>query len=95
MNIEARLQSKITKYLRSKKCYVIKTRPGTGVPTGCPDIIFMIEGFWGAIEVKRSPKAKYQILQEPTLKKLDNWSWARRVDPTTWPDVKNELEVIL
>lgn len=95
MSAESKLQFEITKYLRSKGCYVIKTRPGPGTPKGCPDVIFMLEGFWGSIEIKKSPKAKYQILQEPTLKKLDDWSWARRVDPTDWPLIKEELEAIL
>jgi hypothetical protein len=71
------------------------TKPQPGIPDGCPDIIFMLEGFWGAIEVKDSPKAKYQPLQEETLDKLDEWSWAKRVDPTTWPELRAELEHIL
>ena len=95
MSTESNLQSTIVKYLRSKKCYVIKTRPGVGTPNGCPDVIFMLEGFWGAIEVKKDPKAKYQPLQELTLQKLNNWSWAKRVDPTTWLETREELEGIL
>lgn len=95
MTVEGNLQSEIRKYLRSKGCYVIKPKPGPGVPKGCPDLIFMIEGFWGAIEVKKSPKAGYQVLQKETLAKMDNWSWAKRVDPTDWPTVKRELEGIL
>lgn len=95
MSIEAKLQSDILKFLRHKKCYAIKTRPGVGVPTGCPDIIFMLEGFWGAIEVKASPGSSYQPLQHETLLKFNDWSWARRVDPANWPDIKTELEEIL
>lgn len=92
---ESNLQSKIVKYLKEKGCYVIKTRPGVGTPDGCPDIIFLLEGFWGAIEVKATPKSKYQPLQIETLEKLHAWSWANRVDPTNWPDVKEELERML
>lgn len=97
MSAENILQAKIRHYLRHKGCYVIKTRPDarSSVPTGCPDIIFMLEGFWGAIEVKASPKAKYQPLQMETLELLNTWSWARRIDPTNWPDVQAELETIL
>lgn len=95
MSAESQLQSDIVKYLRSKGCYVIKTKPGVGTPTGCPDVIFLLEGFWGVIEVKASPKAPYQSLQKETLEKLGAWSFARRVDPTTWMEVKTELEVIL
>lgn len=95
MSVESTLQSDIVKYLRGKGCYVIKTKPGTGTPTGCPDIIFLLEGFWGALEVKASPKAPYQPLQKETLEKLGAWSFARRVDPISWLEVKQELEGIL
>lgn len=70
-------------------------RPQPGIPDGCPDIVFMLEGFWGALEVKKDPKADYQPLQELTLEKMNNWSWAKRVDPTDWPAIKEELEAIL
>jgi len=95
MSTESKLQSEIVKYLKHKGCYIIKTRPGPGTPKGCPDIIFMLEGFWGAIEVKASPKSRYQPLQMDTLVKLNEWSWARRVDPASWYDIKNELESLL
>lgn len=72
---------------------VIKPQPG--IPDGCPDIIFMLEGFWGALEVKKDPRAAYEPLQKETLNKLDPWSWARRVDPTDWLEVRAELESIL
>lgn len=95
MSVESNLQSEIRKYLRSKGCYVIKTQAGPGVPKGCTDIIFMLEGFWGGIEVKKSPKAGYQTLQEETIEKFEKWSFGRRVDPTTWPVLREELERIL
>ena len=94
---EAELQADIKKYLKGRGCYVLKTRPDArgSTPTGCPDIIFLYEGFQGAIEVKASPKAPYKPLQKETLAKLDAWSWARRVDPTNWPEVRAELERML
>lgn len=97
MSTESNLQANIRKYLKSKGCYVLKTRPDArgGAPMGCPDIIFMLEGFWGAIEVKAGPKSPYQTLQKETLEKLDAWSWAKRVDPTNWLEIRGELERIL
>lgn len=94
---EASLQAEIRKYLRKKGCYVLKTRPDArgSTPTGCPDIIFLYEGFWGAIEVKKDPSEPYRPLQLETLIKLDTWSWARRVDPVSWPDIRAELEGML
>lgn len=97
MTREAKLQSDIKKFLRGKGCYVIKTQSNArgAVPVGCPDIIFMLEGFWGAIEVKKDPSEPYRPLQKETLEKMENWSWARRVDPTNWEETKGELEGIL
>lgn len=95
MSIESDLQSKIRWYLKGKGCYVLVIRPQPGIPNGCPDIVFMLERFWGAIEVKKDPAANYQPLQRETLDKLNNFSWARRVDPTTWPQVRAELETML
>lgn len=92
---EAKIQAEIIRYLKSKGCYVIKTKPGPGVPKGCLDIIFMLEGFWGSIEAKASEKAKSQILQPETLEKFNNWSWARKVYPENWAEIKAELEQIL
>lgn len=95
MSAESTLQSKITKFLRGHKCYVIKTSPGSGTPTGCPDIIFLKEGFWGAIETKASATSPYQPLQKETLIKLNAWSWAKRVDPSNWDLIREELNSIL
>lgn len=95
MSIESNLQSNIRNYLKSKGCYVLVIRPQPGIPDGCSDIIFMLEGFWGALEIKKSPKAKWQPIQKETLEKFDEWSWGKRVDPTSWPEIRAELETIL
>lgn len=95
MSVESRLQSQIRKYLKNKGCYVLVISGVPGIPDGCSDILFLLEGFWGAIEVKASPSAPYRPLQKETLEKFNDWSWARRVDPTTWPAIREELEHIL
>jgi len=95
MSIESNLQSEIRKYLKGKGCYVMVIKPQPGIPDGCPDVIFMLEGFWGSIEVKKSPKADYQPLQKETVEKHNKWSWSRRVDPTDWPMVQAELDKML
>lgn len=95
MKSEAKLQSEIVKFLKSKGCFVIKHNAGNGVPTGCPDLSFYIEGWYGFIEVKATDRSPYQPLQERTLERLNGWSWARRVDPTSWEETKQELERML
>lgn len=95
MSVESTLQTNIRKYLKSKGCYVLVIKPQPGIPDGTPDIIFMLEGFWGAIEVKTDELSKYQPLQKEILEVFDAWSWARRVDPSNWPSVMQELEHML
>lgn len=92
MAAEADLQAKITKYLRSKGCYVIKTTASPGVPRGCPDIIAFYDGCVIIIEVKASAKARFQPLQKTTLDKLEDWfKFVYVVHPDNWDEVKAEL----
>ena len=93
--MEAKIQQKLIKYLKSKGCYVIKTKPGAGIPTGCPDVIALYEGWWGGFECKASATAKYQPLQKETIAKFDNWSYGRVVYPSNYDEVIAELARIL
>lgn len=95
MATESYLQGKIVRHLKAKGCYVIKTTPGPGVPLGCPDIIFLKDGFWGALEVKASAKSKFQPLQKETIKLLDEMSYCRAVWPENWPSIMLELDELL
>lgn len=92
---ESAFQTTVLKWLKAQGCYVIKNSAVMGVPTGCPDIVFFKEGFYGFAEVKASKKSPFQPLQKETLKKLDDWSWAKAVYPENWEDIKKELVVIL
>lgn len=93
--MEKKVQDKIIKHLKSKKCYIIKTKPGPGTPKGCPDIIFMLEGFWGAIEIKAHENSPYQSLQPETIAKFQEWSWCRVAHTENVLDVIAELNEIL
>jgi len=97
MTPEKKVQQKLIKYLKKKGCYVIKTQvDGRGlVPVGCPDVIALYEGWWGAFECKGSAKAKFQPLQEVTIEKLNNWSIAMVVHPDNIDDVISQLEKML
>lgn len=90
--MEGRLQAEIARWLRGRGAFVIVTRPAPGTPAGCPDIIFLYEGAWGAIEVKREESAPFRPGQEPTLKRLGDWSpfvWVAY--PENWPSIKQQL----
>ena len=98
MAAESNLQTKIIRYLKSKGCYVIKTQAGPGVPQGCPDIFFFIDGFYGAIEVKAAKSSAFRPHQKETIERLNDWSWARVVyggKASNWPETRSELDVLL
>lgn len=87
------MQSKIVKWLKERGCYVVKTRPGMGTPVGCPDIIFMYDDEWGAIEVKATEKAPYRVGQKETIQRLQNMSpFVYRACPENWADIRMLLE---
>lgn len=91
-SLEGKLQSDIIKWLKSKGAYVIKNRAAPGVPVGCPDILFLYEGAWGAIECKRAFNAPYRIGQEATLARLGNWSpFVYTAYPENWGEIKGGL----
>ena len=91
---ESAFQAKVVTYLKRKGCYVIKTQAGPGTPVGCPDVIALFPG-WCALEIKKDAKARYQPLQRETIAKLDKMYYSRRVDPSNWDEVKDELEGML
>ena len=94
-DLEGKLQQEIIKFLKSKGCFVMKTTPGGGVPTGTADIFFCIDAFYGWIEVKKAKNATHQPGQDQFIQKMDNWSWAKFVNPSNWEEVKAELSQML
>lgn len=95
MAAEARVQAKLIKYLKGKGCYVIKTKPGPGTPVGCPDVLALFEGWWGAFEIKSRAKAPFKPLQKETLEILGEWSTVWIVHPENYEKVIADLERIL
>lgn len=92
---ESDLQQKITKWLRSQKCFVWKMQQNATTQAGVSDLFFCLEGFYGFIEVKASKSAKRRPGQETFVKKMNEWSYARVVWPENWPEVQKELKEIL
>lgn len=93
--LEKDFQAKIIKWLKSKKCMVFKMQMNATTKAGTPDLFFVKEGFWGAIEVKKSKNAKVQPGQKENVEKMNEWSWARIVYPENWEEAKAELEEML
>lgn len=93
--MEKKLQTEIIKWLKLRGAYVIKTKPGMGTPVGCPDILFLFEGAWGAVEVKASKLAPWRAGQEATIRRLSQWSpFVYKAYPENWITIKNELQNI-
>lgn len=90
--MEAKVQKRLVQYLKGKKCYVIKTRPGPGTPVGCPDVIALHEGAWFAFEVKADEKSPFQPLQKETIEKLQKWGFAYIVHSGNIDDIISELD---
>jgi len=93
--MEAKVQKRLVRFLKSKGCYVIKTKPGPGTPVGCPDVLALYEGFWAAFEVKADSSSPFQPLQEATISKFEGWSFARVVHSENIDEVIGALELIL
>lgn len=93
--MESQVQKRLIKFLKSKGCYIIKTKPGLGTPVGCPDVWAFLEGWWGAFECKATEKSPFQPLQKETLEKLDKWSTAMVVHSGNIDDVILQLEKML
>lgn len=92
--MEARVQKRLIKFLKSKSCYVIKTTPGRGVPVGCPDVIALHEGAWFAFEVKARKNSPFQPLQKETIAKLSDWGFAWVVHQDNYDEIVDELNKI-
>lgn len=92
MTTEQKLQAKIIKWLKERGAYVIKTRPGPGVPVGCLDVIALHNWKWAAIEVKASAKAPYRLGQEATIKHLSKGNLhVYTAYPENWPYIQRQL----
>ena len=88
-------QTKVCKWLRANGCVVLKYQQNATTRAGVPDLIFLKDGFWGALEVKRSKNAPFRPGQKETIKKLDGMSWARVIYPENEKEVIEELGEIL
>lgn len=93
---EKYVQDQIIKVLKRKGCYVIKTHPGLGTPTGAPDILFFKGTMHGVIECKKKKGSSWRPLQLQTLAKFKVWGvYARAAYEENLEDIKEELEAIL
>ena len=95
---EADLQSTILKFLRAKGCVAWKYQQNATTRAALPDIFFVKDGFWGAIEVKKTKSSPFRPGQKAMVAKLDSMSWAKIVwggKSSNWPETQEELKELL
>lgn len=71
-------------------CMVLKNDPV--YIQGIPDLIFLIEDFWGMLEVKISARAHKQPNQEFYINKLNQMSYADFIYPECEESVFNDIQ---
>lgn len=89
-DVEQDLVKKIIRWLRAEKCTIIDTNT--------PSVFFVKDGFWGAIEVKKTKTSPFRPGQREMITKLDSMSWAKVVwggKNSNWPEVEKELGEML
>lgn len=94
-DLESTFQAKIIKFLKTQGCIAWKLEQNATTSVSRPDILFLKEGFWGAIEVKKSAKARFQPGQKQMIEKLNEWSWCKAVYPENFEETKKELTNLL
>lgn len=90
--LERKFQSELIKELKNRfeDCIVMKTDPN--YIQGFPDLVIFYNDKWAALECKRDKNAVHQPNQEYYVKKLDNMSFSRFINPHNKEEVLNELQ---
>ncbi len=92
---EAKFQAEVVKWLKKQGCEVFKMNPGPGVPSSTEDLLFLVDGFWGFLECKKSKNASHRPGQDKTVERHNQMSYSRFTWPENWEEVKKELKEIL
>lgn len=92
---EKDFQQKVTKWLRSKGCIVLKYEANATTRVGIPDVFFCKEGFYGFLECKKAKNSPIRPGQKEFIEKIDNWSYGKIIYPENWAEIRRDLEVML
>lgn len=88
---ESKLQKDLVNWLKKQGCIVLVLTPGTTIPTGFPDVLFLYKNTWGVLEAKRHSNSSYRPLQKAQLKRLGEMSYARSIDHENYQEILLEL----
>lgn len=91
MASESAIQAAIIKELEEQYpgAVVLKTDPS--YIQGFPDLLFLQNSFWAALEVKRAQFSAHRPNQEYWVDRLDQLSFSRFIYPSNLDRVLNEL----
>lgn len=93
MSLESRFQARLIRRLETEfpGAVIIKTDPN--YIQGFPDLLFLQDSFWGALEAKRSRTSARQPNQEYWVQRLNLMSYGKFVYPGNLQHTLEELEV--
>lgn len=93
MILESRFQARLIRQLEAEfpGAVVIKTDPN--FIQGFPDLLFLYDSFWGALEAKRARTSVRQPNQTYWVQRLNLMSYSRFVYPGNAIDVIEELDI--
>lgn len=81
---EAKFQSEVKKWLKSKGCEVFKMTPGAGIPDATPDLEAHYKGRYCVVECKRSAKASLRPGQSRKIQQESKNTLAMFVYPENY-----------
>ena len=90
--LESTYQSKLIKKLERLFVGSVVLKNDTEYRQGIPDLLLLCNGFWAALEVKRSWDAPVRPNQEYYVELLDRMSFAAFIYPENEEDVLDALQ---
>lgn len=75
---------------RYEGCVVLKN--DANYKQGIPDLTIFYKNRYALLESKKDMKASYRPNQELYLDLFDEWSFARRIEPTNKEEILHELD---
>jgi len=93
MALESKFQARFIKELESEfpGAVILKTDPN--YIQGFPDLLFLQDTFWAALEAKRASNSARRPNQEYWVQRLNLMSYSRFVHPRNMEDVLEELSI--
>lgn len=90
---ESKFQKKLIDEIKQKfvnnQVYISKL--DSGYTQGVPDLLILIDDFWGMLEIKKSAKASHRPNQEYYIFKFGNMSFASFIFPENKDEVLKAL----